>query len=165
MKTIVKRLFFIFLALFMVISFSQSASALVGSESSANGTGGITVYPYAKGTKYVGPLTIYYVFDQASGNYNMYFFLRLKKGSDAIGFSGHTDSPVSLSDTPAQQAVIEDFVKNSVIPNLYPDSSPPPLFLLKSVDNLVSDNALLYPGCCGNGMVFTIMDVVIAVQD
>jgi hypothetical protein len=173
METIVKRLVFIFLALVMVFAFGQSALALVGSQ--AGSSGGIIVYPSASGTKYEGPLTIYYIPDSDSpGNYYMNMFLRLRKGSTWWGFSGISAVSVNPTVTTDGQEQVTAFMNNTVMPILYfgytPPTNPTDMqtashpWYLKSVSQLVSDDQLLEPTCC-NDMVFVIMDVVVAVTD
>ena len=160
-----KRLFCVSFILTMVFCFSQTAFALVGSQAGAGGEGGITVYPNAPGTKYEGPLTIYYL-PATSGDTtkkNMHFFMRLRKGSTLYQFSGIAENVV-YTDANEQQARIEMFIEDTVIPFLYPGVDPAPLALLKSIDQKVEDDPLSIPPCCGD-MLFAIMDIVIAVQD
>jgi hypothetical protein len=176
METIVKRIAFIFLTLFMVFAFGQSAMALVGSEPGTNGSGGIVVNPNAPGTKYEGPLTIYYVPDPDHTGFSfMHIFLRLRKGSTLWGFSGISAVSVDPTVTTDGQAQVTAFMNNTVMPILYPSYVPPTdpnnvqtsnyPWYLKSVDQVVSDNALLGPPPCCNDMTFVIMDVIVAVQD
>lgn len=153
-----KELLIVLLALAVVFAFGAPALAAFGSQGGATGAGGIQVDPNAPGTKYEGPLTIYYVPAEGIGNYNMYFFLRLRKGSTLYAFSG--TAPV-VDDVGVQQLAIENFFTNTVIPLLYPGEDPPSA--LKSVDQIV-DNFTTGQTCC-SGKEFTIMDVVIAVQD
>lgn len=158
----IKGLLFMLLAIAVVFTFGQPAWAAFGSQGGATGSGGIVVDKDAPGTKYSGPLTIYYVPIEGSSNYELNFFLRLRKGWDLYGFSG-TANDVPL-DIPIVQGKIDDFIRNTVIPILYSNYTPYPEFWLKSVDQLVEDNDLELPGCCGGGF-FSIMDVVISVQD
>lgn len=149
-----KRLLFIVLVLTMVFGFGQMALALVGSAS--GDTSSLMVYPNAPGTKYEGPLTLN--FDDGG----MYIFLRLRKGSVLYPFSGFK-AGVAYTDIGAQQTAVEAFFLENVLPVLYPGVSPLPTALLKSVDQIVSDNEIEFPGCCDQ--LFVILDVVIAVQD
>ena len=163
MKSI-KGLLFILLILICFFCVGQAAFALIGSQ--AGDAGGITVYPKAHGTRYEGPLTIYYTNPQ--GIYaDMNFFLRLRIKTTLYAFSGQALG-VKYLDITEQQAKITDFIEKTVMPVLYPptDYEVTPDFLLKSVDLKVEDDGLpaLESPCC-NGMLFTIMDVVIAVQD
>jgi hypothetical protein len=157
-----KGLLFVLLALAVVFTFGAPAWAAFGSQSGAGGEGGIQVVKDAPGTKYSGPLTINYIRAGVINKYDMHFFLRLKKGWDLYAFSGVAESVDGT--VQAQQGVIDDFVKNTVIPILYPDYAPNyPEFWLKAVDNIV-DNVTSGFDCCED-VEFTIMDVVISVQD
>lgn len=93
MKT-VKKVLFILLAISVSLVVSDPSLAAFGSQGGAGGEGGIVVVKDASGTKYEGPLTIYY--DKESidnpGYANFYFFLRLRKGWELNGFSGFADS-------------------------------------------------------------------------
>jgi hypothetical protein len=151
--------------------------ALVGSEPGTNDAGGIVVNPNAAGTKYEGPLTIYYVPDPDKPLHSfMHIFLRLRKGSTLWGFSGISSESVIPTVTTDGQAQVTAFMNETVMPILYPGYSPPSdpndmqtsnyPWYLKSVDQVVTDQAPL-PGelpCCNN-MTFVIMDVIVAVQD
>jgi hypothetical protein len=167
MKSI-KGLFFILFALACVFCVGQAAFALIGSQAGESG-GGIIVSPKAHGTRYEGPLTIYYtnpVQEYIEGVLftfvDMNFFLRLENKSTLNAFSGKS-LHVDYLNIPIQQEAITVFIQNTVIPILYPEYDPKPDFLLKSVDLKVEDDG--GSGTCCNGMYFTIMDVVIAVQD
>ena len=152
----IKELLIVLLAIAVVFVFGAPALAAFGSQGGATGAGGIQVYPNAPGTKYEGPLTIYYV-PAGTNTFDMYFFLRLRKGSTLHAFSGTAlGVPGAVED---QQQAITDFFNNNVKPILYPESNPPAL--LKSIDQIADDAT---SGCCGD-MVYTIMDVVIAIQD
>ena len=154
----IKGLLIVLLAMAVVFTFGQSALAAFGSQGGAGGEGGIEVVKDAPGTKYSGPLTIYYT-SSGIGLYNMHFFMRLRKGWDLYAFSGIANDVDGTVD--AQQAVIDNFVRDTVIPILYPGVDPAPEVWLKSVDQIVDDAT---SSCC-DSMVYTIMDVVIAVQD
>ena len=167
MKSI-KRLFFILLVLTCVFCFGQTAFAAIGCES--GDTGDIMVYPNAKGTMYTGTTTIYYTninpnaldsngFPYTSADMN--FFLRLEKKSTLYAFSGQAS--VELLNVSSHQEKITSFIQNTVMPILYPDNVVYPKFLLKSVDKMVQDVG--EENACCSGMLFTIMDVVIAVQN
>ncbi len=95
----------------------------------------------------------------------MYIFLRLRKGSTWYPFSGIAEGTV-YTNISAQNAAVELFVEQNVIPVIYRGVDPLPKALLKSVAQIVSDNESLTEGegCC-NEMEFVILDVVIAVQD
>ena len=171
MKSI-KGLFFILLVLTFVFCAGQAAFALIGSQ--AGDAGGITVFPKAKGTQYDGPLTIYYTnidigtddngFPTPIADMNIFLRLQGKKTLDA--FSGQAFK-VAFTNIVKQQEAITSFINITVIPLLYPDYTPSLNFLLKSVDLMVQDDGVDagVTGACCNGMLFTIMDVVIAVQD
>lgn len=160
----IKQLLVVLFVLTMVFFTGQVAFALIGSQAGADGEGGITVYPNASGTKYEGPLTIYYLpaSSESGSEKNMHFFMRLRKGSNLYQFSGIAENVVYL-DANLQQVEIENFIKYTAIPLLYPGVVPAPVALLKSIDQKVEDTGGL-TACCGE-MLFAIMDVVIAVQD
>jgi hypothetical protein len=153
----------------MILTWVQQAEAARGSQVGADGESVIEVFPNAPGTKYSGPLTIYYIQDPyMAGYYFMHFFMRLRKGVSLYSFSGVTEMSYDYtSDTEGQQEAIRNFIQYTAIPILYPGELP--TALVKSVDMVVEDNEFEYDGCCedpdGETMYFIIMDVVIAVQD
>jgi hypothetical protein len=168
MKSI-KGLLFILLVLTCVFFAGQAAFALVGSET--GDTPIITVHPKAKGIIYKGPLTIYYTNIILDPNTyvqtaDITFFMRLQDENKKLhAFSGQAIG-VDYYDFSAQQAIIEAFIHETVIPILYPNSNQKPNFLLKAVHKIVADDGkdVTDPSGCCNGMTFTIMNVVIAVQ-
>jgi hypothetical protein len=116
----------------------------------------------APGTKISGPLTISYEFlgegvDGCEISTNMQAFLRVRKGAD---YDGYSMAPVHVcyENISKQQGLLDNFIRDTVIPRAFPDS-PTALYALKSVD-LVIDG-----GDGDTEPLFTIMDVVIAVQD
>jgi hypothetical protein len=174
-----KKLLLILLSTALVLCAAGVTFALVGSQAGDEGSG-IQTNPNAPGTKYEGPLTLYFS-DGEDGSSDLNMFLRLRKGSTLYAFSG-TASGVEVTLLTEIQCAVENFVEQTVIPLLYDDCTPCtpadcalgsepdcelatcPTAWLKSVDQVTGDNELEFPGCC-NEMVFGIMDVVIAVQD
>jgi hypothetical protein len=92
----------------------------------------------------------------------MYFFMRLRQGHTLRIFGG-VKPLVDYNNIALIQQNIEAFVGETVVPALF--GLDVPYWALKSVDQVIEpDDPTATPGCCG-GMVFTIMDVVIAVTD
>ena len=121
----------------------------------------------APGTKYEGPLTIYFQeVTDCDGNTttNMYLFLRLRKGWMPYVFG---DMIAGIDDITFRNdpTVVESFFYDTVMPGLYPDLCPGdfcPNAVLKAytLDVTPSND----PGD-GNGLTFYITDIVLAVQD
>jgi len=182
------------LAAAMVMTMALPAMASKGCNASGGDvTGFITTHPTAPGTKWSGPLTIYY--EDIPGIENtcgadapqkMTFFTRMRKGATILPFAGEAPC-VDYVDDSTIQGAIEEFFEVTVIPILTGDSmsatycdpacsaadedagfctgSCPP-FLVKNVDQYVQD---VDPGggepdCCGD-IFFEIMDITIAIQD
>ena len=160
----INRLLMTLLALAMVITFSATELTAGGCQPGSDGEGGIEVNPKAPGTKYEGPLTVYYekVVDTDPQEYILNFFLRLRKGSTLNAFSAQ--SAAIYLDVESIKEETQWFFTNTVIQNLYDEPIPLDAALLKSVDQLV-DEATSGGEEVNNGMVFNILDVVIAVQD
>lgn len=122
----------------------------------------INVDKNAPGTKLTGPLTIYFAnYDSSAGTADMYVFLRLRKGYELYSFS--TSMPgitYSASNIEVLTGYINDFIADSVLPEIYAGATPP--FAIKSVDQIVQDDPIC--SYC-SGLNFAIMDVVIAVMD
>lgn len=130
----------------------------------------LTVDPEARGTKLAGTLTVYYQsvgntflrdeFDQCvipEFEVNMFFFMRLKKGTDApVGFAGREQTTQSaklcLDDFVRQQQIVEAFVAAKVIPFLFPGTPTAP-FALKAVNNVVQDEQFNFPGMLFFGVI------------
>ena len=122
----------------------------------------------APGTKYEGPLTVYFQ-PNGAGSYNMYAFLRLRKGWLPYAFSGMMPdlSPSDFRDDPL---VVTSFFMDTVMPGLYPtlcvpgeigggDNCPNVAFKSYTLDVSQDDP----PG--GSSFYFYIVDIVLAVQD
>ena len=114
----------------------------------------------APGTKYDCTLAIYYADKPETPSEDdriMYFFIRLRKGYELSAYSNY----VVISDyydTGEQQDLIGDFIRETVIPAEYGctfGADCPPC-ALKSADHIVD---------IGDATQFTIMDIIIAVQD
>ena len=116
----------------------------------------------ASGTKISGPLTITYEvlgegIDGCEISTRMQAFLRLRKGAGYNGY-GMAAAQVCYEAVSDQQDLLVDFIRDVVILKAFPETPAAP-FALKSVDLIVDG---------GDGVtepLFTIMDVVIAVQD
>ena len=127
----------------------------------------ITVDDKAHGTKVSGTLTIYYEPTGQTptcpiGVEAIFFFMRLQSVQNSkvqIPFSGDLSGEhICSSENSRQQGAIEDFIRETVIGTLFPDTPFAP-FALKSVDQFVIG---------GNGVtepLFVMMDFVIAVQE
>ena len=124
----------------------------------------------APGTKLEGPITVFYQLgsENPDGTFQagMYFFLRLRKGSQFYQFAGgpvDVEYPTDIVDE--VPIIIGDFFVDTVIPNLYGCNSEIPGdcpdVVLKSYDMDVDWEA---PGE-NSGLRFFIADIVIAIQD
>ena len=122
----------------------------------------------APGTKLEGPLTVfYYGSTDGIGSASMYFFMRLRKGSDFYSFAGGPYSVTLPGDfINLVPWYIQDFFINVVVPDLYPNcdtAEPPdcPEIVLKSYDMDVDWEA---PGS-DNGLVYFIANIQVAIHD
>ena len=151
----------VFLIMILAVSMAAAPSVMArGSEVST--TGLLNLDKTAPGTKLTGPLTLHYEFlgEDTNGcdiETDMYVFLRLRKGYEISGF---TMGPVNVcyEDITTQRIAVEGFIQNTVIRQLFMDS-PAATFAIKSIDQAVDEFDL------PSGIGFTILDVVIAVQD
>ena len=156
-----KRRFLILLLMVgLILAVAPSIVWARGSDSPQGGSI-IETDKQAKGTKLSGPLTIYY--DILEGTTaDMYFFMRLRKGQTLYIFGG-MESISNYQNITLIQEKIEDFVGATVIPSLF--GLTVTYWALKSVEQVIEpDDPAATEGCCG-GMLFTIMDIVIAVDD
>lgn len=176
-----KKIPILILSVLMVFFLTGNALSALSTQTTTN-VSYISVDKSAAGTKLSGTLTIYYTNPQFGENTDMLVFLRLRKGNNLYGFATQITNvlyAVSEGAIEAQQDALEDWVEAEVIPELYcpeddivpsyEEGVPPtcssalPSFAIKSVDQSVEDdqnqnfNTAL--------MSYTIMDVVIAVQD
>ncbi len=150
-----------------------------GGELATPGDWPILVDPNAPGTKLSGPLTIYYKpVDCPESEPNccgdtlimdMYFFLRLKKGTTLYPFAGKA-SGVCFNSLEEQQDAVSAFFQSTVIPFLFPrpPGVPTPPFALKSFTQLVQEDSTECPTGetgCNSGLHFGIMEIVVAVQE
>ena len=155
------RLLFVLLVLTGLILVPAQSEVWARASDTPQGGSAIVTDGQAKGTKLTGPLTIYYLVEP-DNSATMYFFMRLRQGHTLRIFGGTRDIN-DYNNIADIQAAIEDFVGATVIPALF--GLDVPYWALKSVDQVIEpDDATATPGCCG-GMLFTIMDVVIAVED
>jgi hypothetical protein len=158
----------IILVLFLAVSFAAAPSVMArGSEVIVDTV--LNLDKKAAGTKLEGPMTLLYeVTDPAPpegtpcyGDYetDMYMFLRLRKGQDFYGFAmGPVSGICHAKGITEQQTAVEDHFVLYIMPALFPDIDPT-AFAFKSVDNIID---MEDPD---SGILFTIMDIVIAVQD
>lgn len=123
----------------------------------------IDVNPQAPGTKWSGPLTVYYeIVDFNPLNCPIYtvntlFFMRLKQGEiRQIGFSGIVPN-TCLTDTDAQKIGIDEFFKYEVLPVI---SSGGKNYKVKALKDLVEEDQSL----SGKGPLFSIANITIAIQ-
>jgi len=157
----VTRLILILLLLTGLILVTAQSEVWARASDSPMGGSLIETDGRSKGTKLSGPLTINY--DIApDGSAAITFFMRLRQGHTLRIFGG-TEYVSDYNNIADLQAAIEAFVDATVIPALF--GLVVPDWKLKSVDQIIEpDDPTATPGCCG-GMAFTIMDVVIAVED
>jgi hypothetical protein len=182
MKT--KKWAIIFL-LFVGIILFAAQSALGGCEIAA--LDALVAEGNAPGTKLEGPLTVFYYGNtNGIGTASMYFFMRLRKGSDFYSFAGGPYLVTLPTDfTNLVPDYIEDFFINVVVPNLnecdlnYNPANPPsydcqdppytvcaqcpelPDIVLKSYDMDVDWEA---PGNNG-GLVYFITNIQVGIHD
>jgi hypothetical protein len=175
MLRLIKGVFGLLLLTAFVLVTGQTALAARTSEVATGNFLDEAADKNAVGTKWEGPLTIYYevVASNPSGcdqfTTNMFIFLRLRHGSTLRPFSGMAAN-ICYSDLVAQNTAIKDFVGYQVMPIIldgyaYDPGAEDPGFALKSTDQVVENEGGRFPGCCGvPEMLFTIMDVLIAVE-
>ena len=147
--------------LLLVVMLLATRQLALGQSESATVEDFITVDDKASGVKVQGILTMYYEPEltgrcRISNPAAKFFFMRVKKGKDLIPFSGDLSGEhICLADNFPQQAAIEEFVRDQVIPELFPDTPLAP-FALKSVKRSVLG---VRPP------TFLMIDFVIAVQE
>ena len=89
----------------------------------------------------------------------MYMFLRLRKGQEIYSYAmGPVHNICYSLGISEQRMAVEDYFRLVIMPDLFPDT-PSDAFAFKSVDQAI-DIPDPY-----SGIYFTIMDIVIAVQD
>ena len=74
-----KKLLLVLLVLTASFAFSDPVQAAFGSQGGAEGEGNVVTDKHARGTRYSGPLTIYFEQNGIIGSVNMYIFLRLEE--------------------------------------------------------------------------------------
>ena len=128
----------------------------------------------APGTKLEGPLTIFYQLppETYSGPAEMYWFMRLRKGSTFHAFAGGPTTiqfPVDLLSPTGVPYIIEQFFNSSVVPALYPECEGPPDtcpdIVLKSADMGVDWDAEPGPGLFQSGLFYFIANIQVAIHD
>jgi len=160
---------------FLFVIFFTAQSALAGCAIRGDGSDPLDPDPKAKGTKYNGPLTIYYDENDtsskmASSDDQICWFVRLRKGSTFYAFSECSNSTVNGDQldprTFPQDSV--DLIKNYffpqvAIPEIYNCTAglDCPSALLKSYDQDVSDSD---PPFAAEELFFA-MDITVAVED
>ena len=152
----------------MILASAQPALSR-GCQDPVTDPGVIVVDKSAPGTKLSGPLTIYYELLSEelgiNGPAKLYFFLRLKKGYNIYPFAGTAEIDC-YGNIYEIQAAIDEFIGDTVVPALFPNTPDAP-YALKSVDKMVEPDTEGVPDgdtCCGD-LLFTILDVVIAVEE
>lgn len=133
MKTVKGMLFFL-CVVSLIFTFGQPAfSEPAGCQTGSGGTSvTLDTYPSAPGTKYEGPLTVYYgPYYNADGQLvdgwsNIMVLLRLRKGNQLWGFSGNVGGFEDVKVEDIQEAILHWFT-NTVIPLLYPEPGSNPL--------------------------------------
>jgi hypothetical protein len=155
----------IFLSLAVMILFTAH-SALAGCEVAA--LDALITSDNAPGTKLEGPITVYFEGTTTGiGPAQMYWFMRLRHGSQFYSFAGGPETVDLPNDYIARvPEVMQDFFEDVVVPTLYPgcDTAEPPdcpNVVLKSYDMDVDWEA---PGF-DSGLFYFIANIVVAVQD
>ena len=156
-----KKIQILMLAVVMLFVFASPGFSALSTQTTSD-VNLINVDKTAPGTKLTGPLTLYFGdYNSDTGNYNLYVFLRLRKGYELHSFSAIIpDVEYTASNIDYMTSLVEDFIEDSVLPELYDGATPP--YAIKATDQIVQDDPLC--NFC-SGMYFAIMDVTIAVQD
>ena len=146
--------------LLLAVTLLATRQLALGQSEVATLEGSITVDKEAHGTKVSGTLTVDYgsvaTDSCAIGVAANFFFMRVKEDKDLFAFSGDlSGKEICLDDTFGQQAAIETFVKDRVIPVLFP-ATPSAPFALKAVYRFVQ--GVRVP-------LFVMTDFVIMVQE
>lgn len=168
MKTGKVILIFLFLAFGL---FFSVPSVSAGCAVRGDGSDPLDPNPQAKGTKYIGPLTIYYdENDTGSSDDQICWFVRLRKGSTFYAFSECSDTTFdgdvldpSTFPQDSVDLIRKYFFPKVAIPEIYDCSAGddcPPAFL-KSYDQDVSDSD---PPFASEELFFA-MDITVAVED
>jgi len=149
------------IALLLAVMLLGTRQLALGQSEVATLQGFVTVDKGAHGTKVPGTLTIYYDSELTTscdiGVAATFFFMRVTMGKDLFfPFSGDlSGKDICLDDTAGQQVAIEEFLKEKVILELFPNTPSAP-FALKAVNRFVQ--GVRVP-------LFVMTDFVIAVQD
>src|SRR5437867_11512229 len=128
----------------------------------------ITVDEKAHGTKVPGTLTIYYDSELTTscdiGVAATFFFMRVRMGKDLFfPLSGDlSGKDICLDNTSGQQKAIEEFIKEEVIPEIFP-ATPSAPFALKSVNHFVQGGGVTEGGV--TEPPFVMMDFAIGVKE
>jgi hypothetical protein len=149
------------IALLLAVMLLGTRQLALGQSEVATPESFVTVDRTAHGTKVPGTLTIYYDSELTTscdiGVAATFFFMRVTMGKDLFfPFSGDlSGKDICLDNTSGQQTAIEEFIKEEVIPEIFPDTPAAP-FALKSVKQFVQ--GVTEP-------LFVMIDFVIAVQE
>jgi hypothetical protein len=121
----------------------------------------------APGTKLEGPITLFYKPDNGiSGPADVYWFMRLRKGSSFYSFAGQDriEFPVDIASPTGVPFIIEQFFDNVVVPTLYPGCNTPPDtcpdIVLKSADMGVDWE----PPGANSGLFFFIANIQVGIH-
>lgn len=105
----------LFFLLFTGIILFAAQSAIAGCEIAGLGDL-IELDGNAPGTKYSGPVTIYF-HEVMDGTYTMYYFMRFKKGNQLYAFAGSTPNVDPVPNNLEQQVgIIADFINDEFVP-------------------------------------------------
>lgn len=159
--------------IFGIVVFFTAQSAFGGC-SIRFGDDNLFTDPQAPGTKYVGPLTVYYdKNDQPDeSDDQICWFIRLRKGSDLYQFGKCTQEFDKDNGVFPLNAIepLQIYFINEVIPNIYQCGEKSPIeeyrecpeAALKSYDQDVSSED---PPIANDSLEYFVMDITIAVQD
>lgn len=166
---------YMLLSLVFVILFTAQ-SALAGCAIRPDGSDPLDPDPQAKGTKYTGPLVVYYDENDTSSEVGssddqICWFVRLRKGGTLYSFSGCDDGTAIETDleydnffADSTRLIKDYFFPEVAIPAIYDCSSEVgdcPQALLKSYDQDVSDDD---PPFVSDAR-FIALNITVAVED
>jgi hypothetical protein len=180
------------MALMSTLALPQAFGAITGSTKVSDFDELLGIDKKAAGTKVDVTLTIY--FEQKVDSENscpedeltdMHFYMRAKIGNDNLTKLGSDDTvvinksdsfypfagvenDVCYLDSNKQQQVIKDFIRETVVPELFAGQTfAEDDVQIKGITNIVQDDNVVFPGCCedeGEDIYFIVMDLVIAVH-
>lgn len=106
--------FFLLLGCSVMFMLFMANSATAGCAKLPDGSSAILTDPNARGTKLSGPLTLFY--NQTEEN--LYYFLRLRKGSQLYVFAGQSPATNDWINQ-AQFDILPDWFEASVVPYIF----------------------------------------------